>query len=298
LKARIAAWSEEHEDVPAFDLLVRIYRRDQEAAGAVVGSAIAFRLFLFFVPLLLLLVGAAGFLSGFVSTSEVTEGAGVSGNMAAQVRTALTQPDTTQWVAVLFGLFGVVTAGRSLSKALVATSSQAWRLPITNRASVRVVGSIAGLVLVMGLITVLVNRLRADLGLAVAGFSFIGGLAAYFVAWMVISLLLPRPTSDPGALLPGSALVALVITGMHAVSELYLPDQIGRASELYGAIGTTIVSLGWFFILGRAIVLAMVINSVLYERLGSLSTVVFSAPIIRILPKRFPRLRRFFGLDG
>jgi uncharacterized BrkB/YihY/UPF0761 family membrane protein len=297
VKARFAAWQEAHQDVVALDLLVRIHRRDQEAAGSVVGSALAFRLFLFFVPLLLLLVGAAGFLSGHVSTSDVTDEAGVSGEVAVQVRNALTQPNSTRWVAVSFGLVGVVTAGRSLSKALWSASTQAWRLPVRSRASLRVVGSVAGLVCAMGLIAVLVNRIRDDLGLAVAGFSFIGALAAYFVAWMVISVLLPRPTTDPGALLPGAALVALVFTALHAVSELYLPNHLSRASELYGAIGTTIVTLGWFFFLGRAIALAMILNAVLYERVGSVSTLAFSLPVIRILPRKFPRLRRFFELD-
>ena len=56
----------------------------------------------------------------------------------------------------------------------------------------------------------------------------------------------PPGTEDPGALLPGCVLVALTITVMHAVSELYLPDGLDHASQLYGAFGTTVVTLGWF----------------------------------------------------
>ena len=52
-----------YEHVPVVDVLAGTYRRDRESAGAVIGSAIAFRLFLFFVPLLLLVVGIAGFAS-------------------------------------------------------------------------------------------------------------------------------------------------------------------------------------------------------------------------------------------
>ncbi len=46
-----------YEDKPLVDLGLRIYRRDREITGTVVGSAIAFRMFLFFVPLLLFVVG-------------------------------------------------------------------------------------------------------------------------------------------------------------------------------------------------------------------------------------------------
>ncbi len=79
-------------------------------------------------------------------------------------------------------------------------------------------------------------------------------------------------------MLPGCLLVALTITVMHAVSELYLPDRLDHASQLYGAFGTTVVTLGWFFILGRAIVIAMEVNAAIYDRYGSISQAAFPGP--------------------
>jgi hypothetical protein len=38
------------------------------------------------------------------------------------------------------------------------------------------------------------------------------------------------------------------IACMQAVSQLYLPDKFSRFPQSSGAIGTTIVTLGWFFI--------------------------------------------------
>jgi membrane protein len=199
---------------------------------------------------------------------------------------------------VLFGLFGVLTAGRSLSRVLAAASAAAWRLPLSGtRASLRTAGVVAGLICGMAVIAILVNRLREDLGLGIAGLSFVPALVIYGLAWLALSMMLPRVTADPGALLPGSLLVALIITVMHAVSEFYLPDRLSRASQLYGAIGTTIVTLGWFFILGRGIVLAMELNAAIYERYGSVSQVMFSLPVFRTLARRSARVRRFFGLQ-
>jgi uncharacterized BrkB/YihY/UPF0761 family membrane protein len=83
---------------------------------------------------------------------------------------------------------------------------------------------------------------------------------------------------------------------MHAISELYLPDRLDRASELYGAVGTTVVTLGWFFILGRAVIISMELNATIYDRYGSVSQVAFSLPVLRILARRSPRIRRFFDL--
>ena len=105
------------------------------------GSAIAFRLFLFFVPLLLLVVGIAGFVSGFVTAGTVSRTAGIYGSLGAEISGAFHQPGFTRWFAVLFGLFGVVTAGRSLSRVLRAASAAAWRLPLSgSRASLRAAG--------------------------------------------------------------------------------------------------------------------------------------------------------------
>jgi uncharacterized BrkB/YihY/UPF0761 family membrane protein len=84
---------------------------------------------------------------------------------------------------------------------------------------------------------------------------------------------------------------------MHAVSELYLPGRFEHASALYGTVGATVVTLGWFFILGRAIVFGLVLDAVLYEEVGSVSRFVFALPVVRILPRRSERLRRYFALD-
>ena len=287
-----------YEHVPVVDVLAGTYRRDRESAGAVIGSAIAFRLFLFFVPLLLLVVGIAGFASDFVTASAASKTAGIYGRLGAEISDAFYQPGFTRWLAVLFGLFGVLTAGRSLSRVLHVASAAAWRLPLSgSRASLRTAGVVAGLICGIAVIAILVNRVRENLGLEVAGLTFVPALVIYGLAWLGVSMMLPRATRDPGALLPGSLLVALTITVMHAISEFYLPDRLDRASQLYGAIGTTIVTLGWFFILGRGIMLAMELNAAIYERYGSISQVVFSLPFFRVLARKSARVRSFFGLQ-
>jgi uncharacterized BrkB/YihY/UPF0761 family membrane protein len=293
---RVQRWLEKHEGLPVVDVVLGIFRRDRRAAGAVMSSALAFRLFLFFMPLLLLTIGVAGFASDVVDARSVDQAAGLSGGLATQVNTAFHQSELTQWVAVLLGLWGVLVAGRSLSRVLYAASAAAWGLPPGDRARLRAVGGVAGLVCTIGVISILIGRIRESFGLGPATASFLPALLIYAVAWLGISMFLPRATEDPGSLLPGSLLVALTLTVMNAVSELYLPDRLDHASRLYGAFGVTVVTLGWFFILGRAIIIAMELNAVIYDRYGSISQVIFSLPVLRILARRSPQVRRFFGL--
>ncbi len=89
-----------YEDKPLVDVGLRIYQRDRDISGTVAGSAIAFRMFLFFVPLLLFVVGISGFVSHLIDADDVNENAGLTGSLAAQIETALSQPTQTRWVAV------------------------------------------------------------------------------------------------------------------------------------------------------------------------------------------------------
>ena len=299
-QARVGALIDKYHDRPLLDVGLRIYQRDRDAAGAVVGSALAFRLFLFFVPLTLFVVGLLGFVTRWFEPDDINEAIGLGGTLAAQISTAMSQPSSTRWVATLTGLFGMVWAGRSLSKVMVSASCLAWRLPVTTKASVRVIGSIVGLVIGIALVATIVNHIRRDVGPGAASLSFIAVAAIYGIAWMAVSLLLPRVTRDPGALLPGAAFVGVVLAAMQAVAQLYIPDRLGRASALYGALATTIVTLGWFFFLGRAMVFGMAIDAAIFERFGSISRFVFRLPVVRLIPRRSNWIRKFFDLgdDG
>ncbi len=125
---------------------------------------------------------------------------------------------------------------------------------------------------------VLVNKLRNDFGIAVAGISVAASFGVHVVIWTVMSLVLPKSTNDPGAVIPGAVLVATTLTVLEAVSTLILPDRIARASEVYGAIGASLVALGWLFIVSRAMVLSLAVNAVIHERFGSVSAVRVLAP--------------------
>jgi hypothetical protein len=119
----------------------------------------------------------------------------------------------------------------------------------------------------------------------------------YLFLFMVLMATLPRGTTDPGAILPGAALVAALVVGLQAVSQLYIPSRISGASDLYGGIGVTVVALGWLFIVGRTLSFAFSLNAALFDRFGSLSQAIFSLPVLRILRRKSAPLRSHFGLD-
>ena len=298
--AKSRKWADEqrekHGDNPIFALGLGLYQRDRAAAGSVLGSAIAFRLFLFVVPTVLFVVGLTGFFADIVSSEDIDE-AGITGSLAAQINTALNQPSSTRWIAVGVGLVGMATTGRTLSRALAQASCLAWQVPMRSKTSVRVISTIVGLLVGLAILMTVVNRVHDALGLAGAGLSLLASFLVFLVAALVLTWLLPRATSEPGVLLPGAVIMAATFTGLQALSQFYLPERFDRASELYGAIGITLVTLGWFFLAGRAIVFAMVVDAEVFDRFGSVAGFVFALPVLRTIPPRWPWLRRQFHLD-
>lgn len=279
------------------DTALRVYERDRESAGTLLGSALSMRLFLFFLPLMLFTVGVAGLVGRLIGVDSVSSGAGLTGVVARQIDAAFEQGTTTPWVAVGTGLIGIAYTGRSLAKALVVSSGLCWNLGGLHRATTRVVGIVVGIVVGLALMSALLNRVRAAAGLAVASLSFAAVAVIYLVLWILLFLALPRKTTDPGAALPGAALVALVLTGMQAITQLYIPNELSESSAVYGAVGVAATILGWFFIIGRSLAFAFAVNAVIFERVGSVSQFVFSLPVIRIVPRRSPAVARYFDLD-
>ena len=298
LAERFRAIADDWQDRSSLvDVGVRVYDRDREAAGSLLGSALALRLFLFFVPFVLFTVGLAGLIGHYAGYDSLSSDARISGAIGDQIDDAFAQQSTSAWLICGAGLVGMASAGYSLTRAMIVSSALAWRLGGRQRATFGVIGSVVGLVSCIGLAGALVNSIRATTGVAVASASFVAVFAVYVVLWIVVFQTLPRGTTDPGAALPGSLLAAAVLTVMQAISTLYLPGAIERSSQLYGAIGVTLATLGWIYILGRVIAFSFSLNAVVFERIGSLSGIVFSVPGIRAIPRRYPRVARYFDLD-
>jgi uncharacterized BrkB/YihY/UPF0761 family membrane protein len=116
--------------------------------------------------------------------------------------------------------------------------------------------------------------------------------------WFLLTMTLPRRTTDPGALLPGVILVAVGFAGLSWFMHIYLPDKIERMSDTYGSLAVSVATLGYFFSVGRLLASAFTLNAVAFERFGSVSHYVFSVPGVRAVPTRWPAVARYFDLDG
>lgn len=295
---RARSWVEERraEQLP-MDLAIRFYERDREQFAAVLGAAVALRLFLFLVPAVVTVVGLLSAVLPRDRWDDVMQQAAITGQLAGQVTDAMQTSRSKWFVVFLGGLWLSTWAGRNLALVLAACSSAAWRLDVrANRMTLRAAGTVTLLAFGVFLSASVVSRLRSSFGLAGETTSWIVAAVVMGAAWFAIGWALPRGTRDPGALLPGAALVGLLVAALQWFLQFYLPSKVARASAWAGGTGAAVAVLGSMFVIGRLMASSFILNAVVYERLGSVSELVFSLPGLRRLPRRFPSLARFFDL--
>lgn len=278
------------------DLALTYYERDRELLTSILGSAIALRLFLFIVPLLAFVISMIRLVIGENGLNLLLEQASIAGQLAQEVSRG-TSTSTLVLTALTAAMLSI-WAGRNLVLVLAACSGTAWRLSVNERrASLRANATVTLLVIGLVLAASIVNRLRSEFtGVAGGMTSWLLAIGVATVSWFAVMWALPSRTRDPGAVLPGAIVVGVALAVFQWFMQFYLPSRLARSSSLVGGVGTTVATLGVLFLVGRLMASSFVLNAVVYERFGSLSTRLFGLPILRALPRRSPRLAAWFDV--
>jgi hypothetical protein len=296
--SRARDWFEVHRQDTSVDLAVLLYERDRETFASVLGSAIAMRLFLFFVPVIVFCVGVVNLIAGSERLGHLIHSTNVTGSVAKQIESSMHSTGAKgSWALVISGIFASVWAGRHLTRVLAACAAGAWRIGgIGAKATLRMAAMVTSLLFVAIVVSSLINRFREDSGIAVATGSLVLAGVVYALAWFVVTFTLPRSTTDPGALLPGAALFGVSMALLQWFMQFYLPNKISRSSSTMGSIGFAVAVLGYLFFIGRIMAASLILDAVMFEKFGSLSELVFALPVLRAIPRRWPKVRHFFDL--
>ncbi len=288
-------WVSAGETNSAVGIAEALYRRDALAFGSVLGSAIALRMFLFIIPANVTLIALSRITHFTEAFDETFESSPTTGPRA----TALL--GISRWQALgVFLSSALITlwAGRAMARVLAASSGAAWGLTLREaKQRMKSMVSLIAVVFVSVGANMVFTVIRDHTGIALGFVVWITVFATFSVTWFVVMLTLPRNTTDPGALLPGAALFGAGYALLQWFMQYYLPLRIERTSDTLGQTAVTVAVLGNFFFVGRLMSGSFVFTAVLYERLGSLSHVVFGLPLVRALPVRYPRIATYFALD-
>jgi len=253
----------------AVDVAWAAFERDKRAVGSVLAGAVAFRVFIYLLPLFLSLVVLIGVVAGLDDDGprRLGDELGMSSYVVDSVETAAEQSSRSLWVLVPLALWAVYSAGLGAAKVLRAIHALAWDQPLQRPRSGLRAAAITflfalGAVAVVGL-TQWARAHAPALGLG----AVLAGIVPFVALWWLASRLLPHdPTAPWTALVPGGLLVGVSVWLAHLASALYLAHRVDSASQLYGSLGTAAALLAWLYLMGRVMVASAMLNATLWER--------------------------------
>jgi uncharacterized BrkB/YihY/UPF0761 family membrane protein len=246
-----------------------LYERDVNAGGGVLAGALAFRLFVFAIPYVFLVITVFGSAADLQNESgqDVARTAGLTGLIGKAIADAQRQSDGTKILSILAGLFATVLAARAVVKTLRAVHALAWRVPLTRlKHSTRAALVLILVLLATSVLVTVIGKLRNER----PGIGILAGLLAIVVwagAWALVSWFLPHAEDIPWtALIPGALVFGVLIWSFHLLAVFYFSRKISNASDTYGAIGSAIGIIVALYLFGRAMSASAVVNATLWER--------------------------------
>lgn len=256
------------------DTAFRALERDVATGGGVLSAAVAFRLFLFMIPYVFVLIvgfGVAADASGS-NPQDLARSAGIGGLVAKSLNGVGDLSGWSRVTALFVGLFGLYLASRGLVKVLRISHGLIWRVRIPKLASgTKAAGALVGLVTVILATIYTVEYLRERS--FVLSIVLLGVMAIIPAAvWLLVTWLLPHADCPWWALAPGAGVFGVGVLGLHAATIYWFAYEVSKKSETYGAIGMSLAFLLWAYILGRIITAAASISAAFWyrneERLG------------------------------
>ena len=250
------------------------FERELVHGGGLLAGGLAYRLFLWILPIGLVGSQLLGF---WLDTSDesVEDAAKELGLGAAAVASAESAVETSQSNRILLLLTGLVLlAWFSLGfvRALQLAYSLAWGVPRPRlRKPLYAVLIFNGLFLAVAIAGAGLAWLREALGtLGVLG--VLATIAFQTGVALLVMWLLPRRAERWQELVPGAVLVAVGAQLVSVAVVFYFAPKIGRSSELYGTLGTAAVLLVWLYVVARLITAGAFLNATLWERRYGSST--------------------------
>ena len=230
-------------------------------------GAVAFRMFLFFVPFVYLVFTIFDAVARAVADNpnEAAKAVGITGVLGSAVVSTSDLSPWSQLVLALGATVALVLTANNLVKTFYVVHWLIWRIPRVKPRGYFPIVVVLGIALALAVIAVMADALRRTgvVG-SVAALVVIFGVA--FLMWWWVSYQLPHAPTSSRALVPGAVFMAIGVGVLEAVTGFWFGPLVARKSHTYGAVGIALAVLLWVYILGRVMVGAAGINATLWRR--------------------------------
>jgi uncharacterized BrkB/YihY/UPF0761 family membrane protein len=248
-------------------IAVEAFENDRARAGGLLAGGLAYRIFLWLIPLALFLVSAFGLVTQLAEEepSDLARRVGMTAALAGAIAKSVSTSDSARWWLLILGAFLAVWAGRGVYRGVRLVSELAW-----DRRGRRVSSLKASLVVTgFGLLVVALQAFLPKVTEALdvpAVLRFILGLAMASALSLLMLWLLPKADAPWTALLPGAVLFGVAMRVLGLAAATYFAYRLDHSGDLYGALGIAIVMMLYLFLVARVFVAAQFLNATLYRR--------------------------------
>ena len=261
---RATAERERHSSV---DAVFEMVDRDGEVGGGIIAGALAYRFFIWILPLALVAVAGLGLAADSASESPVqaAESVGLKGLVTGSVAGAA--ESSTRWYALLIGIPLLVYVTRSILRALVGAHRLVWSDVRSRAYKPTLIATLRLLVLL--LLYYVASGLAAWIRSFSVGFGVLATLLVVVIyggLWLAISLRLPHRDAPWVALIPGAVFVGVGVEAMQVFTAYFLVPYAINKQGTYGSLGAAAALLFGLYILSRLIVGSAVVNATLWAR--------------------------------
>ena len=245
----------------------QVWRRDQVIAGSVLAAALAYRIFIWLLPLALVLVAVLGLFGRSAALNGISD-LGLSNYVAQSVaQSATTGSLIGRIILIVSGSMVFLYESYVLLRTLRAISAFAWRTEVRSmRRPARQTSIFLGMSLVLVVVLSLTNKISGALtfpfGLVLAVL-VLGAVPLYLV--LVSGILLPNRARNWREFLPGALLIYACYTAAHLVATLIVVPWVSHKQATYGVIGVSAGLLFLMFVFGRIIELSFSLSAVMSE---------------------------------
>jgi uncharacterized BrkB/YihY/UPF0761 family membrane protein len=250
------------------DAIYEMVDRDGEVAGGIIAGALAYRLFIWLLPLGLVAVAGLGIAADASSESpQQTAGEiGLLGLVTSSIAGA--SKSSNRYYALAIGIPILLYVTRSVLRVLIGSHRLVWRdlrstaPKPTIAASLWLLGLLGALFVAYGLASAVGKHTEGLVGFVVT----LVMTLPYAGIWLLVSKRLPHGSAPWQALVPGALLFGLGVEVVHVVSVYFIAPYSLAKQGTYGALGLAAVLLLGLFFFSRLIVGAAIVNATLWER--------------------------------
>lgn len=246
----------------------QVQELDAGVGGGILAGAVAFRLFLFMVPLVYVVFTVLGDASAATSQdpAQLARNIGITGVLASAVVKTQDQSAWTQVVLVLGAAVATLITAGSLMKTLYVVHWLIWRVHRVMPTGLVPRLALIGITLVASAVGVAVNHFRSSSGITGAMVAALVITAFSFAGWWWVSWKLPHAPAPARAFVPGALLMAIGADVLHLLTTYWIGHLVARKTDTYGALGIALAVLLWIYILGRIMVASAGLNAALWYR--------------------------------